>query len=380
MARRRALRLLGAGAAAGVALAPPRAGADSAAASVSEADRGFAGLGAAADGYAAVTPGRPIVFPRDYGQHPDYRIEWWYLTANLETAAGAPMGVQWTLFRQALSPGDDPAAPRPGWRSPQIWMAHAAATSGAAHEFAERVARGGAGHAGAVPEPFSAWLDDWAMEGTGEGIQDLRLRAAAPRFDYDLTLRADGPIALQGQNGYSVKAPARDGGAPQASYYYSQPHYRASGRLRLRDDIFDVTGRAWLDREWSSQPLSPDQLGWDWVSLHLSSGEKLMAFRLRRRAGPPDLAANWIGRGGLSRPLAAESLSIEPVEGSRDARGAPLRWRIAARSEGLEIVTDILNPDVWQGERIQYFEGPITATGTHAGGGYLEMTGYGADA
>ena len=28
-----------------------------------------------------------------------------------------------------------------------------------------------------------------------------------------------------------------------------------------------------MDREWSSQPLAPDQTGWDWFSLHLTSGE-----------------------------------------------------------------------------------------------------------
>ena len=54
-----------------------------------------------------VTPGSTLEFPRDFGAHPDYRIEWWYLTANLEDARGTSYGVQWTLFRQALEPGPE---------------------------------------------------------------------------------------------------------------------------------------------------------------------------------------------------------------------------------------------------------------------------------
>ena len=42
-------------------------------------------------------------FPADHGPHPAYRIEWWYITANLQAADGTDYGVQWTLFRSALA-------------------------------------------------------------------------------------------------------------------------------------------------------------------------------------------------------------------------------------------------------------------------------------
>ena len=71
----------------------------------------------------------------------------------------------------------------------------------------------------------------------------------------------------------------------QASYYYSQPFFEVDGTLTHRRREVAVTGRAWMDREWSSQPLAADQKGWDWFSLHLASGEKLMLFRLRGASG-----------------------------------------------------------------------------------------------
>src|ERR1700755_2715833 len=114
--------------------------------------QGFAGLGGVSDGFASVEPGKILEFPRDLGPHPDYRIEWWYLTANLQDADGARWGAQWTLFRQAMSPG----AEQDGWDNRQLWMGHAAVTNAHTHRYAERFARGGIGQAGAQAIPFRA--------------------------------------------------------------------------------------------------------------------------------------------------------------------------------------------------------------------------------
>ena len=86
--------------------------------------QGFAGLGAQVEGFTIPTPGYQFAFPADHGAHTDFRIEWWYLTANLKDADGVDYGVQWTLFRTALAPGD-----KAGWSSPQLWMGHAAVTT-----------------------------------------------------------------------------------------------------------------------------------------------------------------------------------------------------------------------------------------------------------
>ena len=73
--------------------------------------QGFAGLGESADGFAPVVPGRTFAFPADHGPHPAFRIEWWYVTANLKDSSGTAYGAQWTLFRQAVAAG----GPLEGW-------------------------------------------------------------------------------------------------------------------------------------------------------------------------------------------------------------------------------------------------------------------------
>ncbi len=339
------------------------------------AAQGFAGLGSDAEGFAVPMPGVPFSFPADHGPHPQFRIEWWYLTAVLSGADGLDYGVQWTLFRSALAPevvagetaGDAAAEVAARWDSPQIWMGHAAVTTPTAHHVAERLARGGIGQAGVVAYPFEAWIDEWQMA----GLQSMRLRAAGTAFRYDLALEAEGPWVPQGQGGYSVKS-----AAGQASRYYSQPFYRVSGVLTLPEGDVAVTGQGWLDREWSSQPLAADQTGWDWFSLHLDSGEKLMGFRLRD-SGAGFTSATWIGADGVPEPMPPGALQMTPVDTVTVAgRQVPVRWRLELPGKGLDVLTEPLNEQAWMAVGFPYWEGPIRFSGSHGGRGYLEMTGY----
>ena len=258
--------------------------------------QGFAGMGEAVEGFANPDPAHRFAFPADHGAHPDFRIEWWYLTATLTGPDGTDYGAQWTLFRTALRPGEGT-----GFASPQLWMGHAALTSAERHLFAEKLGRGGVGQAGVKVSPFAAWIDDWQMISRAspgaDALSALDLNASGAGFAYRLALEAKGPIVAQGDQGYSVKS-----AAGQASHYYSQPFYAVTGTITLEGQDIPVTGQAWLDREWSSQPLAPDQTGWDWFSLKFDDGARLMGFRLRD-GGAGYLSATWIDADGTPTPM-----------------------------------------------------------------------------
>ncbi|WP_435167084.1 lipocalin-like domain-containing protein [Falsirhodobacter sp. 1013] len=318
--------------------------------------QGFAGLGTDVQGFA--TPERgAFQFPADLGAHPAFRIEWWYVTANLTAADGTAYGAQWTLFRSALAPFE-----AEGWASPQIWLAHAALTSESRHLAAERRARGGIGQAGVTAAPFLAWIDDWQLSD--------RMTAEGDGFAFGLSLTANGPLVPQGEGGYSVKS-----AAGQASRYYSQPFYAAQGEVVLDGQRVPVTGTAWMDREWSSQPLAEDQSGWDWFSLSFDDGARLMGFRLR---GAEDfVSATWINPDGRPEPQPPGALRLTPLRMAKVAeREVPVEWRLELPAKGLDITTRALNDQSWNALSVPYWEGPIRATGTHPGRGYLEMTGY----
>jgi predicted secreted hydrolase len=334
--------------------------------------QGFAGLGEDSVGFAAVVPDRKFAFPADHGPHPEFRIEWWYVTANLVDAGGAAYGAQWTLFRQATRPG----VPQPGWATPQIWMGHAAVTSAQTHRTSETFARGGIGQAGVEASPLRAWIDSWEMRGLdsidANRIAPLELNASGADFSYALQLKADHPLVLQGDGGYSRKSQRE-----QASYYYSQPYFAVTGSLTVDDRPIEVTGQAWLDREWSSQPLAPDQTGWDWLSLHLNSGEKLMLYRMRQTDGNHYGSGKWFTHDGRAEQIVSTDLTMTPRAFTEIAgRKIPTAWHIAIPKLGLAIECVPLNPRSWMGTSFPYWEGPISFKGTHDGLGYLELTGY----
>lgn len=331
---------------------------------------GLREMGTAAEGYAQVRPETAIRFPEDHGPHPGFRIEWWYITANLRDAAGVPLGVQWTLFRFATRAGATGA--ETGWAAPQIWMGHAAVTTAETHHAAERLARGGVGQAGAAAAPFRAWIDDWRFESEDMAFSPLRLAAEGEGFSYELRLTADGPMVLQGEDGYSVKSERG-----QASHYASQPFFRVSGRVTIDGVLREVTGRAWMDREWSSQPLTEEQTGWDWLSLHLPDGDKLMVYRLRETSGQHYVTGNWIGADGSSERLAPGRISMTPTGRATVAEGREMdvRWRVEIPDKGIDIQTRPLNPRAWNALSTAYWEGPVSFEGSHSGEGYLEMTG-----
>ena len=345
-----------------------------------QTSQGFAGLGADAEGFAQVKPDPSIHYPDALNMNPEFRIEWWYITANLhvtndylsnETNAetnAEPIGIQWTLFRQAASPSPQ----REGWANQQLWLGHVGLTRADQHFSADRYGRGGIGQAGVDMQPFSAWIDHWLLRATDDKADEFTLTASQDKVSYELTLTKTGPAVLQGDEGFSVKSPQG-----QASYYVSLPFLAAKGSVNIEGKSYEVTGQAWLDREWSSQPLAADQEGWDWFSLHLDQGDKLMLFRLRHTEADDYFSGTYISAEGIPHPLKPEQIQMQPLRQHPVAgRQVPVEWQLSVEDFGINLRTQALNPDAWMATGIAYWEGPIRFEGTHQGWGYLEMTGY----
>ena len=322
--------------------------------------------------------------PRDHGAHPDYRIEWWYLTANLEDDLGRDWGLQWTLFRTAMVPreaqrtegGMDAANP---WQDGQVFMAHFAVSSPDEHRAFQRYARGGdhggLRQAGVDAFPFAAWLDDWRLESLGEAWLPLRVVAAQGGVAVDLQLDSEQGLVLQGEAGFSQKHPQGGG-----SWYYSHPWLNAAGAVSFDGESVPVQGQAWLDREWSSQFLQPDQTGWDWFALHLEDGRKLMAFQLRSISGEPYRHAVLLTADGRRRTASTEAVSLTTRRHATVAgRSVPVAWTLHWPAAEIELDVEAGLDAQWMNVDFPYWEGRVEVRnpeGRTVGVGYLEMTGY----
>jgi predicted secreted hydrolase len=335
-----------------------------------------AGRGRAADGYPPVVPGRALEFPRDHGAHPEFRTEWWYVTGWLEGAERSELGFQVTFFRnrpRIAEASPSAFAPR------QLLFAHAALADPRAARLVhdQRAGRAGFALAEARAGDTDVWVEDWSLR---RGPAGYAARIPAREFALDLVFAPSQPLLLQGEGGYSRKGPQ----AAQASYYYSRPHLVVSGAIARGARSDRVTGRAWLDHEWSSEVMAAQAVGWDWIGINLGEGAALMAFRMRGREATPVWAGGTLrAADGRVRTFAPAEIAFEPLRRWRSPR-TEVEYPVAMRVRAGDLVVEIepLFDDQELDSRAStgtiYWEGAVRARagGREIGRGYLELTGY----
>ena len=333
-----------------------------------------------AEGFAKALSAREFSFPRDHGPHPEFRNEWWYITGNLDGDAGRRFGFEFTVFRFSLTPV--PPEQDSAWRTNQVYIAHLALTDPDNNRFyvAERFSRGALGLAGAQSEPFRVWIDDWQMSSSESG-QSWRVRASGDEFMLDLSLTPMKEPVLNGERGLSWKSSSTD----SASYYYSITRLGTEGSVSVDGRDYPVSGLSWLDREWSTSALAPDQAGWDWFSLQLSDGTDLMLYNIRKTDGTADenSSGTFTFAGGGSRGLKQGDFDIVVDESWESPEGGvyPSRWTVRIPEQELEIEIAPVIADQELFTTVRYWEGAVDVSGTNRGNavsgrGYVELTGY----
>jgi predicted secreted hydrolase len=338
-----------------------------------------AGFAQAATAYPPVAPGVELAFPHDEGAHPGFRTEWWYVTGQVEDAAGAPLGFQVTFFRVRPGLGEgNPSRFAPS----QILFGHAAIADPAHGRLrhAERSARAGFDLAYAREGATDLRLDDWSLRRDGDRYRTV---VEGDDFTLRLDLERTGPPLLQGERGFSRKGPD----PRSASYYYSQPQLRVSGEIVVDGQPRAVTGQAWFDHEWSSGLLDEQSRGWDWIGVNLDDGGALMAFRLRDRQGAARWAAATLrAADGSVRTYGPGDVAWTPVRhwtSPRTGAAYPVQWRVRVGEQEFDVqpLMDDAELDSRASTGTIYWEGPVRLRrdGVALGAGYLELTGYAAE-
>lgn len=351
---------------------------------------------AAATAAAGVRP-RALVFPADFGAHPDTRTEWWYATGWLADPArpGEPThGFQVTFFRSRTALAQRQPPHPSAFAARQLIFAHAALTDlGARRQHHDqRIAREGFGRAGAALGDTRATLGDWHLAreagvNSDTSLYRARVGSAALGGTLTLVLRTTQPLLLQGSAGFSRKGPDPE----QASHYYSQPQLAVEARWQPEGAAAaarTLAGRGWLDHEWSETLLHPQAVGWDWIGMNLDDGSALTAFRLRRADGSTLWAGGSWRRAGQTPPQARafgpDEVRFTPGRHwSSAATGAryPVEWQVETPVGRwtVQALLDAQELDSRGSTGTVYWEGLsalIGPDGRRAGLGYLEMTGY----
>lgn len=335
--------------------------------------------------YRLAEPGYVFEFPRDHGSHPEYKLEWWYWTGHLDAEDGRTFGYQLTFFRTGLE--QRPENPS-RWAVHHLHIAHFALTDldAGRHFHFEKLNREGPGIAGARSGRLEVWNENWMARLEGGKI---RLEASAGDIDLQLLLSPLKLPVIHGQEGFSRKAE----GEGRGSHYYSFTRLATQGRLTYQGKELAVRGESWMDREFGTNQLAEDQVGWDWFGLQLDGGEELMLFEIRRRDGSvdPHSAGTAVSESGEGTHLAAGDFTMEARREWKSPRSGavyPLDWRIRIPSLEADLrVIPLLDDQELVTTRstgVIYWEGAVRVEGTWrgrqvTGRGYAELTGYAED-
>ena len=404
---------------------------------------GFFGNMQSSDAFTPVKRGYTVAIPRDHMSHPDFQLEWWYLTFVLSAEDGQEFGLQYTLFRFNTELNAPPSVKvnaensaevnannhiAKNWTNGQQWMGHASLHTAEQHYFEERFASGGVGNAYVNQQPFTTVIDDWAWKAAQAEVQTgaeskamfpsvlkvafgqssthhpVRINGKIPTTAADslselndapsvsavkvsLNLDTYGPFIKQGDNGYSKKTQDER----LRSYYYSQPFINAKGTLNIEGNSVRVTGKGWFDHEWTSHLANSEAMGWDWFSLHLDDGSKLMAFRMhamnenmknsKSKHSEIFTTASYIAKNGTKETIEQANVSITPtayetINEGESARSVPTAWRIQIPEKDIDLSIRPFKESQWNNSLFPYYEGRVEIKGSHSGSGFMELTGY----
>lgn len=342
---------------------------------------------ATSDGFAIPQPGAVLTFPRDHGAHPDFRIEWWYLTGHLQTSQGRRFGYQATFFRTALHP---PTEDLPDATDRALFLGHMALSDWGEEKFRseERLARAG-WDAHAADDGLDLRINNWTLRMTDGVSETMKLNFTIEgEVLAQLTLRPQKPLVRFGEDGTS-----RKGSDPAArSYYLTFPRLQTNGVLTLGDDSFEVSGESWMDHEIASRQLSDKLVGWDWTAVQLEDGWEIKAYILRQPDGSADAFSRlfWIAPEGSvverdatefdwkrarwwTSPTSGQRYPIDVDLRTIDPRsGEPVTLRLRAAFEDQELTGASAGFAYWEGAG-----DVLDESGAIIGQSYLELVGYG---
>ncbi len=327
-------------------------------------------------------------FPKDHGAHHDFNTEWWYFTGHLLTQQNSTYGFELTFFR--VSPFSSEL--ENDWSISHLYFAHFAITDekNKRFHFIERINRDSFNMAGASTNTFNVWNGDWSAK---ETHQKLLISASSESIQLNLSLDSNTPVVLNGDDGYSVK----NHESSQFSYYYSIPKLIGSGTLILENKTISIsTANVWFDHEFFNSSLkaentTPQQQsvgelysGWDWFAIQLDTGENIMIAQVRSNDNNHHYYfGTWSDVKGNSKSLNSSMISLTTLKEWKSPNSSiiyPSKWAIKIPSQQIDIT---ITPTLANQElrlshfnKINYWEGRSTVSGSHSGNAYVELVGY----
>jgi predicted secreted hydrolase len=190
---------------------------------------------------------------------------------------------------------------------------------------------------------------------------------------------------LNGHEGVGVSF--KDAG--EASRYFSYTRMEAEGEITWNGETEHFTGEAWMDREFGTW-RTPNQKGWDWFSVQLTTGAELMVYHIRDAEGHPNpfSSGTFVDAEGKATHLSHEDFELEATAhwcSPHTGTVYPSGWRLRVPRFAIDVsITPVIKDqelDTRGTTMIVYWEGACAVQGRHGaqetqGRAYVELVGY----
>jgi predicted secreted hydrolase len=313
--------------------------------------------------YPHTPDGSLISFPVDEGWHPDEVIEWWYIAGHL---VGESSGTSYSfMLAYFYYPGDTFGIGYDGFRILNL----SNDDTGVFHSETMPVLN----YMDLATEQLH--IDARLFNGVSEHWYHKEENGGTLiPFEYELSASADrASITLSAASQKRPLIPGDDGlfdqGASSYTYYYSLTAIDVEGSLSFEESSEDVSGTAWIDRQYGSFNPNAGE-AYEWFYLQLSNGMDLNIWNLftADKQVPDDPAYRHLSAyvdedmQYTSHDFELERLSWAKMPGSENCYAQS--WRLSSETNVLDITFSTLHHNSEVQLPFQFFEGPISASGT----------------
>lgn len=317
----------------------------------------------------------PIRFPEDESVH-DYIVEWWYFNGHLKDRNKNEYSFMDCLFKVDVKKVKIPFLSKIPLKT--SYFSHSLVSDLKHKNFYHRVA------------PFSIISDDsfskpllyinylnpefkngyinCVIEKTSKLTYHLK------NEDIDLTLILMKKPLLEGGRGFLNFH-------SKTTYYYSLTNMKTEGRIKIKNEWINVTGKSWMDHQWADVSYSKDR--WDWFSIQLDNDIEMVCFVYDDGKIKTYLADISYPDNKQEYFKEAEIIPYGRRWTSPKSKAVyPLTWKIKIPSQNIDLnlTARNKNQEILFGS-INYWEGPLHVEGVFKGkkangAGFMELVGY----
>lgn len=320
---------------------------------------------------------KPISFPKDESKH-DCNIEWWYFNGHLKDKDGNEYSFMDCLFKIDVKKVKIPFLSSIPLKT--SYFSHSLLSDLKNKSFKDRIS------------PFSIISEDsfsklpLYINYINPAIKTEYTNCVIEKIDANTYHIKNEDIDLELE---SIKKPLLEGGKgflnlnSKTTYYYSLTNLKTKGRIKIKNEWVDVTGKSWMDHQWADTSYTKDK--WHWFSIQLNDNTDIVCCIYDDKKSPTYFA-DISYKNGTSEHFADKEIQINPNKETwvspKSKAVYPLSWNIKIPSKNIDLKLTAKNKkqEMLFGS-INYWEGPLSVDGLFEnkkvkGIGFMELVGY----